>query len=65
MVDMGTYECKYLNTGEITPADFFTNAYAEQVHEFQEVRTLNKLLCVSLYAKYKNGDLQKVVKNQC
>ena len=29
MVDMGTYECKYLNTGEITPADFFTNAYAE------------------------------------
>ena len=29
MVDLGTYEYKYLNTGGNTPNEYFTNAYAE------------------------------------
>ena len=33
MVDLGTYEFKDLNTGEITPEQLFTNAYTEEVYE--------------------------------
>ena len=29
MTDLGLYEFKYLNEGEITPEILFTNAYAE------------------------------------
>ena len=34
MVDLGAYELKNLNTGEITPAESFTNAYADEVDEW-------------------------------
>ena len=63
MVNLGTYEFKYLNTGKATPE--FTNAYVEEVYESENVRTDTKLLRVILYAKYKKGDLHKVMKNQC
>ena len=33
MVDMGTYEFKYLETGKTTPKESFMNAYAEEIHE--------------------------------
>ena len=42
MVDMGTYEFKYLNTGNITPEEQFTNAYAEEIYESEHVRTATK-----------------------
>ena len=29
LVDLGMYEFKYLNTGNITPEEYVTNAYAE------------------------------------
>ena len=33
MVDMGMYEFKYLNTGNITPEELFMNVYTEVMHE--------------------------------
>ena len=32
MVDLGTYEFKYLNIGNITPEESFINSYTEEVH---------------------------------
>ena len=42
MVDLGTYEFKDLNTGNITPEESFTNAYADEIHESQQVRISTK-----------------------
>ena len=33
MVDLGTYEFKYLNAGIIIPEESFMNAYAEEIHK--------------------------------
>ena len=33
MVDVGTYECKDLNAGKITPEELFINAYIEEIYE--------------------------------
>ena len=33
MVDLGSYVFKDLNTGEIKPEDFFTDAYVKEVYE--------------------------------
>ena len=51
MVDLGTYEFKYLNTGNITPEEQFTNAYAEEIKKPEPVCTYTKQLHVILYAK--------------
>ena len=51
MVDLSTYEFKYLNTGEITPEKLFTNSYAEEIHEPKKVRTSTKQLHVILDVK--------------
>ena len=32
MVDLGTYEFRDLNTGNIKPEELFTNAYAEEIY---------------------------------
>ena len=42
MVDLGTYEFKYLNTGKITPEEFFTNDYVKEVYESEHVHTTKK-----------------------
>ena len=65
MVDLGTHVFKDLNIRKITPKQYFTNAYIEEVYEPEHVRTINKLLRVILDAKYKKGDLHKVMENQC
>ena len=65
MVDLGTYEVKYLNTGKITPEESFTNDYSEEIHESEKVRTSTKLLHVILYAQCEKTYLQKVMENKC
>ena len=50
-VDLGTYESKDLNTGNITLKELFKNAYVDEIHELEQVRTSTKLLHVILYAK--------------
>ena len=52
MVDMVTYKFADLETGIITPEDFFMNAYTKEVHELEQVRTSTKQLYVILYSKY-------------
>ena len=42
MVDWGDYELKPLNTGNITPKESFMNAYAEEIHESEQVHTYTK-----------------------
>ena len=64
MVDLGTYEVKQLNKGKITPEELFTNAYAEEINELEQVLTSTKKLRAILDAKYKKADLNKVMKNQ-
>ena len=51
MVDPGKYEFKSLETWKITPDESFMNAYAEEIHESEQVRTFTKLLHVILDAK--------------
>ena len=65
MVNLGMYIFKYLNTGEITPEEYFTNAYVEEVYESEYVNTATKRLRVILDAKYEKSNLHKVMKNQC
>ena len=65
MVDLGTYEFKYLNTRKITPEESFTNVYAKELYESEHVRTSTKLLHVILDAKYEKADLNKVMETQC
>ena len=64
MVDMGTYEFKYLNTGKLTPAELFMNAYSEEINELEQVHTSTKKLNVILDAKYEKEHLNKVMDNQ-
>ena len=64
IVDLGTYEFKYLNTGKITPEEIFMNYYAEEVNELEQLRPSTIRLRVTLDAKYKKADLYKVLKNQ-
>ena len=42
MVDWVTYELKTLNTGKIKPEESFMNAYAEEIHESEQVHTYTK-----------------------
>ena len=65
MVDLGTYVFKYLITGKITPEEWFTNAYAEEVYESEDVRTATKRLHIILDAKHEKPDLHKVMENKC
>ena len=51
MIDLGTYDIKYLNTGKITPEKSFTNVYIDEVYELEQVRTSAKQLHTILYAK--------------
>ena len=51
MIDLGTYEIKYLNTGKMTPEKSFTNAYIDEIYELEQVRTSTKQLHTNLYAK--------------
>ena len=62
MVDLGMYEFKHLNTGNITPEESFMNIHAEEIHELEQVRISTKQLRVILYAKYKKAYLNKVIK---
>ena len=62
MVDSGTYEYQYLNTGEITPKELFMNSYVEEIYKSEQFRTYTKLLCTVLYTKYENSYLNKVMK---
>ena len=48
MVDLGKYEFKYSNTGNITPEEQFTNDYLEEIHESEQVHTFTKQLHVIL-----------------
>ena len=61
MLDLVIYEFNYLNTGEITPEELFTNAYAEEIYESKHVRTTTKQLRVILDAKYEKANLNKVM----
>ena len=65
MFELGTYAFKILNTGEITPEEQFTNAYAEEIYELEHVRTATKQLRIILYAKYESSDLHKLMETQC
>ena len=65
MVDLGAYEFKDLNTGKIIPEKLFTNYYAEEIHELEQVRTSTEKLCVILDAKYEKADFNNVMKTKC
>ena len=65
MVDLGTYISKDLNTGKVTPEEYFTNDYVEEVYESEHVGTATKRLRLILDAKYEKADLHKVMENQC
>ena len=65
IVDMGMYEFKYLNTGNITPEEYFMNVYSEEVHKSEQFLTSAKQLRVILYSKHEKAYLNKVMKNQC
>ena len=65
MVDLGIYEFKDLNTGEIKPEELFPNNYAEEIYELEHVRTATKRFRVILDAKYENANLNKTIKTQC
>ena len=64
MVDLGTYEFKYYNTGEFTPKESFTDAYVEEVYDLKHVCTDTTLLRVILDTKYEKADLHKVMETQ-
>ena len=65
MVDLGMYEFKNSNTGNIIPKQSFINVYADKINETEQVRTSTKQLSVILDDKYKKEDLNKVIQNQC
>ena len=64
MIDLGTYEIKYLNTGKMTPEKSFTNAYIDEIYELEQVRTSTKQLHTNLYAKNTEENLNKAMENQ-
>ena len=43
----------------------FTNAYAEEIHELEQVYTPTKWLCAILDANYEKADLNKFMETQC
>ena len=43
MVDMDTYQFKYLNTGKIIPEELFMNAYVEEIYGLENFRSYTKL----------------------
>ena len=61
MVDLGTYEIKYLNTVKITLEEAYTNDYAEEIHELEHFCTDTKQLRVILDTKYEKADLHNVM----
>ena len=61
MVDLGTYIFKDLDTEQIIPEEYFTNAHVKEVYESDHVRTATKQLRVIIYAKYENADLHKTL----
>ena len=65
MVDLGTYEFKYINTVNIKPEESFTNDYSEEIHKSEKVCNSTKTLHVILDAEYEKEDLHKVMENQC
>ena len=65
IVDLGTYEFKALNIGKNTPKQQFTNSYAEEIHELEQVCTYTKILCVIFDCKQENVDLNNFMENQC
>ena len=64
MFDMGVYEFKDLNTGGITPEEFFMNDYTEEINGQEQVGTYTKQLCVIVDARYKISYLDMVMENQ-
>ena len=65
MVDLGTYIFKDLDTEQITPEEYFTNAHVKEVYESDHVRTTTRWLCIILNSEYEKSDLLKVMENQC
>ena len=39
MVDFGAYEFKYINTGKISPEEYYMSAYVEKVFELEHLCT--------------------------
>ena len=52
MVDLVTYIFKDFNKGKITPKEYFTNNYVEELYESEHVHNTTKQLRVILDAKY-------------
>ena len=59
MIDLGTYELKYLNTVKIISEESFTNAYIEEIYEWEQLLTYTKLLHTILGTKHEKADLIK------
>ena len=53
MFDLGTYNLKYLSTGEITPKESSVDAHSEEISESEQVHNYTKQLHKILDAKYK------------
>ena len=64
MVDLGAYEFKYLNTGEITPEELFKHSYIKELYESEHFLTATKQLHVILDSKYENIDFQRIMETQ-
>ena len=56
MVNMGTYKLGNLDIGKITPKEYFTNSYVEEVFESEKVPTSTKVFRIALDAKYTKTD---------
>ena len=62
MVDLGLCDVIILNTGKIVPKELFLNAYAEEIHESEQVHTYTKVISVVLDTKYEKADINKAMK---
>ena len=51
MVDLYMYEFIILNTGKITPEEYFTNSYIEELNKLEQICTATKWLRVILDSK--------------
>ena len=52
MVSLVMYKFKIENIDEITPKEYFTDAYVEEFYEQNNVRTFTKLFRITLDARY-------------
>ena len=52
MYDLVSYDFKDLNTGKITLDEYFTNAYADELYESEQVHTSTKEIHKFLDAKF-------------